>query len=489
MATDNLPPEISEFEQLLRKPNSDPTGFAGFFNSGEIWVTRVPARLDVIGGIADYSGANVCEAVLGGGMVMALQARTDRTLRIRTMQIGKRTLPVETRIPIDYLAAGDAVGEYSQVRDLCHANPLVSWVAYIGGSIFTLLKEESIELPYGFSFLLLSAVPMNVGIGSSAAVEVGTLSCLNAYLGLDLDGARIARLGQMAENHVVGAPCGIMDQIAVTSGRRGRLAHILCRPGKIMGEVEIPSGTGFIGINSMVRHSVAGNAYGNVRIGAFMGKKIINELRAKTGRAAIRYLAEVTVEELQSEYLPQIPEYLLGSEFLAKYKTHDDPVTTIQPDATYRVAGPTRHPIEENERVLRFMDALKSGGNGDKQGRIEAGEMMYLAHESYRTNCELSVPEVDFLVEAVRKRGAREGLYGAKITGGGTGGTVAVFGEVAALKKHIPQIATEFSRRIGMMPDIFEGTSPGALEFGAQRYVFGARGWTRNQVTTANGQH
>ena len=82
------PFEISEFEQLLRKPNGDPTGLAGFFNSGEVWVARVPARLDVMGGIADYSGANVCEAVLGRGMLMALQARTDRTLRIRSVQVG-----------------------------------------------------------------------------------------------------------------------------------------------------------------------------------------------------------------------------------------------------------------------------------------------------------------------------------------------------------------------------------------------------------------
>jgi hypothetical protein len=97
------------------------------------------------------------------------------------------------------LTSGDTVGDYAQVRELCHANPLVAWAAYIGGSIFTLLKEESVSLPYGFSFLLLSAVPMNEGIGSSAAAEIGTLSCLNAYLGLQLDGARIARLGQMRQ--------------------------------------------------------------------------------------------------------------------------------------------------------------------------------------------------------------------------------------------------------------------------------------------------
>lgn len=477
-----LPVEITEFEHLLRKPNGDPTGFAGFFNSGEVWVARVPARLDVMGGIADYSGANVCEAVLGRGMLMALQPRTDRTLRIRSAQVGSRSLPVETRIPLDYFTSGDAVGSYTQVRELCHANPISAWAAYIGGSIFTLLKEESVELPYGFSFLLLSAVPMNVGIGSSAAVEIGTLSCLNAYLGLNLDGARIARLGQMAENHVVGAPCGIMDQIAVASGREDRLTHILCRPGAVVGEVEIPKGTGFVGINSMVRHSVAGNAYGNVRIGAFMGKKIINEIRARTGRAALNYLAEISSAEFDGEFEKDIPATMLGSEFLAKYKTHDDPVTTIQPDASYRVAGPTRHPVGENERVLKFIEALQQAKGGEESGLVTAGELMYDAHESYRHNCHLSVPEVNFLVEAVRKRGAKNGLYGAKITGGGTGGTVAIFGKIAALKEHIPQIATEYSRRVGARPDIFEGTSPGAIEFGAKRYVFGPSGWKRFDV-------
>jgi L-arabinokinase len=478
----SLPVEIAEFENLLRKPNSDPTGFAGFFNSGEIWVARVPARLDVMGGIADYSGANVCEAVLGRGMLMALQARTDRTLRIRSAQAGGRSLPVETRIPLDYFSSGDAVGNYAQIRELCHANPISAWAAYIGGSIFTLLKEENVELPYGFSFLLLSAVPMNVGIGSSAAVEIGTLSCLNAYLDLKLDGARIARLGQMAENHVVGAPCGIMDQIAVASGREGKLTHILCRPGTIIGEVELPPGTGFVGINSMVRHSVAGNAYGNVRIGAFMGKKIINEIRAKTGRAPLNYLTEISAAEFKAEYEKEIPETILGSDFLAKYKTHDDPVTTIQPDATYRVVGPARHPVAENERVLKFIAALQAAKTGDETALAAAGELMYGAHESYRDNCKLSVPEVNFLVEAVQKRGAKAGLYGAKITGGGTGGTVAVFGKISALKEHIPQIAVEFSRRVGMAPDIFEGTSPGAIEFGAKRYAFGASGWKRFDV-------
>jgi galactokinase len=475
-----MPFEVQDFERLLHKPNSDPTGLASLFASGEIWITRAPARLDVMGGIADYSGANVCEAVLGRGVLLALQARTDRTLRIRTMQAGIKTLPIETRIPLDYFQAGEGLTNYSEVRALCQSNPLAVWAAYIGGSIFTLLKEESAALPYGFNLLLLSAVPMNVGIGSSAAVEVGTLTCLNAYLGLKLDPSRLARLGQMAENHVVGAPCGIMDQIAITSARHGCLTHILCRPGEVKGELPIPPGTGFVGINSMVRHSVAGTPYSDTRIGAFMGRKIINDLRATTGRGTLEYLTELTVDQFRTEYERQLPETMVGSQFLARHRTHDDPVTTVQPDATYRVAGPTRHPIEENERVLLFMDAMRAAQMGHQAALLTAGECMFDAHASYRDNCGLSVEEVDFLVEAVRKRGPEAGLYGAKITGGGMGGTVAIFGTLDALKTEVPKIAVEYSRRVGVMPDIFEGTSPGAMEFGAHRYVFGANGWTQH---------
>jgi L-arabinokinase len=476
-----LPVEIVQFESLLKKPNSDPTGFAGFFNSGEIYVTRVPARLDVMGGISDYSGSNVCEGVLGRGMVIALQPRTDRTLRIRTMPADKKSLPVETRIPLDYFDMGEGFVPYDHVRDLCRSNPLSSWAAYIGGSIFTLLKEESIHLPFGFSLLLLSGVPMNVGIGSSASTEIATLYCLQNYMDLKIPESRLAQLGQLAENLVVGAPCGIMDQIAVTSGRQGRLTHILCRPGSVMGEVEIPPGTAFTGINSMVKHSVGGTEYGDVRIGAFIGKRIINRVRSRSGKTGIDYLTELSIESFEQNYKDALPDAVVGSEFLVEYKSHGDPVTEIQLDAKYRVLGPAQHPIYENQRVLDFMEHLRAAKNNkDEDHLIAAGECMYGSHESYRDNCLLSVPEVDFLVEAVRSRGPEKGLYGAKITGGGSGGTVAVFGKKEALSREIPSIAREYKRLTGLDPDIFEGSSPGAIEFGAFQYTFGPTGWIRS---------
>jgi galactokinase len=475
-----LPMEIVEFESFLKKPASDPTGLAALFTSGEIIVARVPARLDVMGGIADYSGANVCEGVLGRGMVIALQARTDRTLRIRTLLAYRRSLPVETRIPLDYFETDDGFVTYEHIRKLCSSNPLSSWTAYIGGSIFTLLKEESIRLPFGFNLLLLSGVPMNVGIGSSAATEIATLYCLQNHMHLHISEMRLAQLGQLAENLVVGAPCGIMDQITVTSGRQGKLTHIMCRPGSIIGEVEIPPGTAFVGINSMVKHSVGGVQYGDVRIGAFMGKRIINYIRAKTGASPLKYLTELTVDSFEKDYRPLIAETMIGSGFLAEYQTHEDPVTQIQPDANYRILGPTAHPIYENHRVLKFIDHLKAAATGNQDALMAAGECMYASQDSYRDNCLLSVPEVEFLVDGVRSRGPQKGLYGAKITGGGSGGTVAVFGEKDALAREVPTIVREYKRLTGLDAEIFEGTSPGAIEFGPIRYMFGPMGWTRS---------
>ena len=475
-----VPNEILQLEWLLKKPNSDPTGLASFFTSGEIIVTRVPARLDVMGGIADYSGANVCEGVLGGGVVIALQPRTDRTLRIRTVPANRVSLAVETRIPLDYFEMGEGFVSYEQMQTLCKSNPLSSWAAYVGGSIFTLLKEQSIHLPFGFNMFLLSGVPMNVGIGSSATTEIATLYCLQNYLGLDISETNLAKLGQLAENLVVGAPCGIMDQITVTSGRQGKLTHILCRPGSVMGEVEIPPDTAFVGINSMIKHSIGGAAYSDVRIGAFMGKRIINHVRAQSGEKPIQYLTELTADSFENNYRAALPETILGSEFMANYQSHDDPITRIQPDATYRVAGPTAHPVYENFRVLKFMDHLISAADKNERDLVSAGECMVASHASYRDNCLLSTPEVDFIVDAVCSRGPQKGLYGAKITGGGSGGTIAVFGRKDALENEIPAITREYKRLTGLEAELFEGTSPGATEFGAYRYTFSPMGWIRS---------
>jgi len=128
------------------------------------------------------------------------------------------------------------------------------------------------------------------------------------------------------------------------------------------------------------------------------------------------------------------------------------------------------------------MDHLNAAAeDGQNEGElVEAGECMLASHASYRENCRLSAPEVDFIVEAVRSRGPARGLYGAKITGGGSGGTVAVFGTNSALESEIPVILREYKRLTGLEADVFEGSSQGAVEFGCYRYTFGPMGWIRS---------
>ena len=126
------------------------------------------------------------------------------------------------------------------------------------------------------------------------------------------------------------------------------------------------------------------------------------------------------------------------------------------------------------------MDALRAANDGDRAALVTAGEQMYGAHHSYQQNCRLSGEEVDFLVEAVRRRGPERGLYGAKITGGGSGGVVAIFGTHEGIATEVPAIAEEYKRRVGKLPDVFEGTSPGAAEFGTIRYEFASTGWKRS---------
>jgi L-arabinokinase len=357
----SIPVEVAEFERLLRNRGENPAGLGDFFEKKPFWVARVPARLDVMGGSPITPGQTFAKGRVGAGCSWRCSRAGSAACAFARGPWAARPAVGKPAFRLICGSAATKFVAYEKVRDLFRENHLASWAAYVGGSLFALIKEEKLRLRGGFDVLILSAVPMNAGVASSAAVEIGALCAFNACLGLGLDPARLARLGQIAENRVVGAPCGIMDQIAIASGRRGQLVHILCRPGAVVDAVEIPAGMGFVGINSMVRHSVAAAPYGDVRVGAFMGKRILNDLRARDGLPAAKHLTEISDKEFAARSR-HLPETLKGSEFLKRYGSHGDAATTIRPGATYRVRGPTRHAVRENERVLRFIAALRRGG-------------------------------------------------------------------------------------------------------------------------------
>ncbi|MGD2175667.1 MAG: hypothetical protein PVJ27_09705, partial [Candidatus Brocadiaceae bacterium] len=297
--------------------------------------------------------------------------------------------------------------------------------------------------------------------------------------GVELPGPRFAELAQKVENHVVGAPCGIMDQVTSALGEEGKLLALRCQPTaepspapcELLGQHELPRGVRIFGLSSRVEHRVGGSAYASARISAFMGLKIIlaekKQARRLTDRD--RYLCNLTPQEYLTDYRGLLPDRITGREFLDTWGETTDPVTTVDPDGVYRVRAGTDHPVFENHRVQAFIECIDRARRGDRTALVEAGGLMYASHWSYGWNCGLGCPETDLLVGLVRRRGPEEGLYGAKITGGGSGGTVGVLADAEAADA-VADIAEEYREETGLEPDLFDGTSPGAFAFGSRSY-------------------
>jgi L-arabinokinase len=290
-----------------------------------------------------------------------------------------------------------------------------------------------------------------------------------------MTGEEIATASQWAENHIAGAPCGIMDQMTSACGRRDRLLRLRCQPGIVEGHVDVPRGFRFYGIDSGIRHAVSGSDYGTVRTAAFMGYRIIADVAGlpKTIDASnVReadarwrgYLANVTPEELESRFVEHLPQRMLGAEFLERFDGITDTVTRVQPDNEYPVRQATVHPIHENARVTRFAELLGRLREGATDAAREMGTLMYASHASYGA-CGLGSEGTDRLVEMVRAAGPRSGLHGAKITGGGSGGTVAVLGSDDA-EPRVREIARRYEEETGRAAEVFVGSGPGAEEVG-----------------------
>lgn len=444
---------------------------AGFLRPGhQTVIAAAPGRLDVMGGIADYSGATVLEATIGDLAIVALQHRADDLLRVRTIGPAVAHLPardLSLRLADLYGGHPESGGliPYEAVQALF--TPESRWAAYVLGVFYVLLAEREIDrFPAGADLLVHSAVPLGAGVASSAAIEVAAMRAVCAAYDLALDPMRLASLCQVVENRVVGAPCGIMDQVTCTLGEPDQLLALECQPHTVLGFHAPPPGYAFIGLDSGVKHAVGGVRYPRVRCAAFMGKRVIQEaLRADTqdpGRTA--HLADVTPTEFSDRFRALLPVRMEGRAFVERWGHTEDTATTIVPDEVYPVRGATEHPIYENARVRRFAALLQ---DGSIKSMTAAGRLMYGSHRSYSRNCGLGSRETDLLVSLVRAHGPARGLFGAKITGGGSGGTVAVLratggalGEAAG--SALEEVRHHYEREVGRAPRLIAGSSPGA---------------------------
>jgi len=396
----------------------------GFFEAS------APGRLDVMGGIADYSGSLVLQMPVRQQTTVRISLRTDFICNINSETSTGEKLSAS----LDYrtlLKNGKPDEVYARAV-LKHA-----WVAYIVGCAIMLQKSKNINFT-GADFDIHSEVPLGKGVSSSASLEVATMKALSKAYQLSFSGTELPVLAQQVENKIVGAPCGLMDQLASSFGEHGKLLPIVCQPDKIAEPITIPSDVSFIGIDSGIRHSVGGASYGDVRCAAFMGYSIIlnsfGVTKEDIGHAKQRgdfsalpyrgYLCNISVSEFERKFQSLLPATVKGKDFLELYGVSIDTVTSVNEDTIYPVLQSAAHPVYENERVNTFMQLLMDINiSTEKQKQLQTmGELMYQSHESY-SRCGLGSERTDEIV-AIMKAHESSGIAGAKITGGGSGGTV-----------------------------------------------------------------
>jgi L-arabinokinase len=442
---------------------TDPAAFvetlqahAAFERGHEVIVARAPGRLDVMGGIADYSGSLVLQRPIAEATFAAIRLIDRPVLEI--ISIGRKPCTV----PLDRLAPHGEPITYDEARTFFRREPDRHWVAYIGGLFLVLMRERRVSFSQGARIVMASRVPEGKGVSSSAALETAAMQAIVSAFGIPVDAREIALLCQKAENLVAGAPCGVMDQMTCVFGEKDALLALLCQPAELQPEVRVPDELSFWGVDSGERHAVTGSDYVAVRTGAFMGYRII----AGSDAAWNGYLANISPQDFEREFVHRLPDEMLGGEFLARYGATGDKVTTIDASRVYQIRRPASHPVYEHDRVKAFRDLLLAAQRGE-QDRMRLGEFMYASHASYSA-VGLGSRGTDLIVDLVCAEGAGQGLYGARITGGGSGGTVAVLGRSDA-EPAVRRVAQAYEKMMGHQPYIFSGSSSGVARFGSMK--------------------
>jgi galactokinase len=298
----------------------------------------------------------------------------------------------------------DRDDEASFDLDARDPKPAGAWSDYARGVALALAKRVPIS---GTDVLVRTSVPIGAGLSSSAALELAVGLALLGAAGDEISRHELAHAAQEAENGFVGLRSGIMDQLASAFGVRDHALLIDCRSEEVT-PVPIPPEAAIVVADTGVKHELSGSAY--------------NDRRAESEEAArllgVRTLRDVSVADFARR----------GSTL---------------PDVLRKRA---RHVVGENARVLATVVALRAGD-------LEtAGAHMNASHDSLRDDYEVSAPELDVLVDAAR---TVEGVYGARMTGGGFGGSIVALvrrDAVSPLGRALESAyAARFTRKVSVM--------------------------------------
>ncbi|WP_438856452.1 galactokinase [Agromyces sp. M3QZ16-3] len=330
--------------------------FAEQYGRRPAGVWSAPGRVNLIGEHTDYNDGFVFPFAIDRRTTVALGDRDDRVVRVSS------TFSPETvEVHLDQLTP-DAVS---------------GWAAYPLGVVWA-LGESGADLAHvrGVDLHIDSDVPVGAGLSSSAAIECAVALALDEHWGLGLDRPTLAKVGRLAENRVVGAPTGIMDQSASLLGEADSGVFLDCR--SLDADV-IPLGFAEAGLSLLVIDTRVSHAH------------------ATGGYAARRASCEAGAAALGAESLREV-----GVDDL-------DRARDLLDDETFRRV---RHVVTEDQRVLDTVRTLREHGPG------AIGPLLDASHASMRDDFEISVPELDLAVETAQANGA----IGARMTGGGFGG-------------------------------------------------------------------
>jgi galactokinase len=289
-----------------------------------------------------------------------------------------------------------------------------SWTDYVSGVAVVL--DRTLRLT-GADLEIHSDVPIGAGLSSSAALEVACGVALLDVSGAGLDRTALARACQQAEHEFAGTRCGLMDQFTACHGRAGH-ALLLDMRSLVVEAVPLPSTLRIVICNTMVRHHLASAAYNKRRADCETAVRLL-----ASRRPGIRALRDVTMTD----------------------------VDAAAADLGDRVYRRCRHVIGENDRVLQAAEALRAG-DGARFGRL-----MAMSHESLRDDFEVSCPELNAMVEIAS---ALDGVYGARMTGGGFGGCAIALVETNAVDDVVRRVPPNFESLTGLRPDVW-ATSAG----------------------------
>jgi len=359
--------------------------FTGLFNDpAEPLVVRSPGRVNLIGEHTDYNEGFVLPAAIDKSAWVAVTRRTDNRILL---------------FAEDYHARYDTVLTTLTPTD-------IHWPNYILG-VADQLQKSGITIG-GFTLLLAGDIPIGAGLSSSAAVECATLFALNELFELHLSKAEMAHIAQKAEHDFAGVKCGVMDMFTSLFGKKDQVINLDCR--SLFYEY-LPldlKGYKLLLLDTNLNHRLSSSAYNTRRQQCEQGVSWVKE-----NLPAVAALRDIT------------------GDMLDKFVKDRDPL----------IYQRCRYVVEENQRLLQACRDLK---NGDIRS---LGKRMFETHEGLSKLYEVSCPELDFLVEAVK---GNENVVGARMMGGGFGGCTINIVKEEAIEKLVDSLRPSYEISTGL---------------------------------------